>query len=112
MLQLVTGEDRQGLRGSASAEDAFYWVRSQIDAPSTEQIYRTDYRTDGGGVVDVYFRTTLAFTQWARHLGFDIVQEPKGQALLHQANGTVSYRAQDFTIRLHHTRFADGGELS
>jgi hypothetical protein len=110
-LHLVEPAPRQE-RGSAAVEDAFYWFRSQIDSPPTDDIFRTDYRSDGGGVVDVYIRTTLAFTRWARFLGFDMTQEPKGHALLNSASGHVTYADQTYTIRLHHTRFADGGELS
>jgi hypothetical protein len=111
-LHLVTEDVVRPERGTADLEDAFYFWRSQIDAPRTEDIYRTDYRTDGGGVVDVYIRSQAAFARWCVYLGLDFVKEQKGQALLCTATGTVRYLNEDHRVRLHHTIFADGGELS
>jgi len=93
----------------ACVEDAWTWLRTRPEAPSTEHMQTVQIETWGGGTVTAHFRHHLAWLAWVQWLGLGFEQEPAALGLLHTAAGRVLADGRHIDVTVTFTALADVG---
>jgi len=94
----------------ACVEDAWTWLRTRPEAPSTEHMHSVVIDRWQSGTVTARIGHHMAWLAWVMWLGLAFEQKPVGGAVLHIAAGRVLADGRHIDVTLTFTALADVGD--